>query len=115
MTQVFAEVQQQLGADAAQVRMVSISIDPEQDTPARLREYAARFKAGPQWQFYTGTAAASIEVQKAFDAYRGDKMNHVPLTLLRPAPGQPWLRLEGLSSPDTLLRPLRAALAAKAA
>ncbi|HEX9669420.1 MAG TPA: SCO family protein, partial [Thermoanaerobaculia bacterium] len=28
------------------VRILSISIDPEHDTPARLREYAARFGAG---------------------------------------------------------------------
>ena len=38
---------------------MSISIDPEQDTPVRLREYAHKYHAGPGWQHYTGTLAAS--------------------------------------------------------
>src|SRR5947207_15586405 len=48
------EFQQKLGREAAKVHMMSISIDPEQDTPARLTEYARKFHAGPEWQYYTG-------------------------------------------------------------
>jgi protein SCO1/2 len=103
MSAVFTQFQDKLGADRSKVHMVSISIDPEQDTPARLRDYARRFSAGPQWQHYTGTVAASVTVQKAFAAYRGDKMNHDPLTLMRPAPGQPWVRIEGYASGVDLL------------
>lgn len=33
----------------------SISIDPETDTPARLKQYADTFRAGPGWLFLTGT------------------------------------------------------------
>jgi protein SCO1/2 len=37
------------------VRLVAISVDPENDTPERLREYAARFGADQkQWLFMTG-------------------------------------------------------------
>ena len=37
------------------VRFVAISVDPETDTPQRLREYAARFGADKdQWLFMTG-------------------------------------------------------------
>lgn len=37
------------------VRFVAISVDPETDTPKRLREYAARFGADKdQWLFLTG-------------------------------------------------------------
>jgi protein SCO1/2 len=82
---------------------MSISIDPEQDTPARLTEYARKFHAGPEWQYYTGSLAASIAAQRAFDVYRGEKMSHTPVTLLRAAPGQPWLRIEGFVTPDELL------------
>lgn len=40
-------------------RLVSISVDPEYDTPERLREYAARFGARPErWSFLTGDPAA---------------------------------------------------------
>jgi protein SCO1 len=77
------------------VRLVSISIDPEFDTPARLRDYARQFKAGPQWRFLTGSREDVAAVQKAFGAYRSNKMWHEPLTFLRPAPGRPWVRLAG--------------------
>ena len=103
MSQTFAEVQKRLGTDAAKVKMVSVSIDPEEDTPARLTEYAKRYQAGAQWSFYTGTTEASIVTQRAFDAYRGDKMNHSPVTFFRSAPGQPWVRLDGFATPDAVL------------
>ena len=36
------------------VFIVSISVDPETDTPPRLKEYARRFHAKPGWTFLTG-------------------------------------------------------------
>jgi protein SCO1/2 len=102
-TQVFSQVQEKLGKDAAKVHMVSISIDPEYDTPARLAEYAKKYSAGSAWQFYTGTVEASVAIQKAFDSYRGDKMNHIPVTYLRPAPGKSWVRLDGFAKPDEVV------------
>jgi protein SCO1/2 len=77
------------------VRLVSISIDPEYDTPARLRDYARRFKAGPRWRFLTGGREDVAAVQKAFGAWRVNKMSHEPLTFLRRAAGEPWVRLAG--------------------
>ncbi len=113
MSQVFGEFQRKLGAEVGHVHLMSISIDPEQDTPERLREYADRFRAGPSWQYYTGTLAASQSAQQAFNVYRGDKMSHTPVTLLRAAPGQPWLRLDGFVTPDQLLHHYHQLLAAK--
>ena len=103
----FAEFQRQLGAEREQVHMVSISIDPEEDTPRRLSEYAARFEAGRQWSFFTGSAVASVSLQKAFQAYYGGKMHHRPATFLRAAPGEPWVRLDGFTSPDELMAEYR--------
>jgi len=105
------EFQRKLGSEAARIHLMSISIDPEQDTPARLAEYARKFHAGPEWQYYTGTLAASIAAQRAFDVYRGEKMSHTPVTLLRAAPGKPWLRIEGFVTPDELVDDYRNLLA----
>ena len=113
MTQTFAEVQKRLGRDAAKVKMVSVSIDPEEDTPARLTEYAKRYQAGAQWSFYTGTVEASVATQRAFDAYRGDKMNHAPVTFFRGAAGQPWVRLDGFVTPEAVLGEVRTDIAQK--
>jgi len=111
-SQTFADLQNKLGAARDRVHLVSISIDPEQDTPARLRAYAEKFGAGPQWQHYTGTSAASLAAQRAFNAYRGSKMNHAPVTLVRTAPGNRWIRIDGFATADQLLGELRAAVAA---
>jgi len=107
MSRVFSQFQSKLGDDRDKVHMVSISIDPEQDTPARLAEYASKFAAGPQWRFYTGTTETSIATQRAFDVYRGDKMSHLPVTLVRAAPGKPWVRIEGFTTSDELLHEFR--------
>jgi len=80
------------------VRMISISIDPEHDTPARLQEYARGLKAPPEWQFLTGSVNDIVAVQEAFRANPGNKMRHLPLTFLRASPEQRWVRLDGLMS-----------------
>ena len=113
VSQTFAEFQRKLGSEADTVHLMSISIDPEEDTPRRLAEYARKFHAGPEWQHYTGTLAASLAAQRAFDVYRGEKMNHTPVTLMRAAPGKPWLRIEGFVTPDELVQNYRNLLAAK--
>jgi len=103
ISQTLSQLQAALGPDRDKVHLVSISIDPEHDTPPRLKEYAAKFGAGPEWQHYTGAVAASIATQKAFNVYHEDKMNHSPVVLLRAAPGRPWLRIDGFATADELL------------
>jgi protein SCO1/2 len=107
MSATFSQVQDSLGEARDAVRMVSISIDPEQDTPDALKAYAGKYGAGPQWQMLTGSLDDSIAVQRAFGVYRGDKMSHQPATFLRAAAGQPWVRLEGFASAADILREYR--------
>ncbi|KVR28831.1 hypothetical protein WK15_08945 [Burkholderia ubonensis] len=107
ISQTLERLQGELGSDRDKVHIVSISIDPEEDTPARLRAYAARFGAGPEWQHYTGTVDASIAAQRAFNVYRGDKMNHAPVAFLRAAPGRQWMRIDGFATPSELLAAYR--------
>jgi protein SCO1/2 len=106
MTATLAAAQERLGPELDQMRMVSISIDPENDTPARLREYAARFKARNQWIFLTGNVQDIVRVQESFQAYSGNKMNHQPLTFMRASAG-PWTRLDGLMSADDFVHEYR--------
>jgi protein SCO1/2 len=101
-TKIFGGVQERLAAKLSHVHMVSVSIDPVYDTAERLADYARSYHAGAQWDFYTGTPQASIAIQRAFDAYRGDKMNHIPVTLLRGPRGGGWVRLSGLAPADAI-------------
>jgi protein SCO1/2 len=107
LSATFAEVQQQLASAQDKPRLISITIDPEYDTPGRLLDYAQKYGADPDWRFLTGDLDTIIAVQKAFAAYRGDKMSHLPLTLVR-AGGSDWVRIEGFTSAADLLREYRA-------
>jgi len=107
MTSTFVEVEKQLGSEREQVQMVSISIDPEYDTPSRLAEYASARGAGEPWAFLTGDAASIRRTQVAFDAYRGNKMNHIPMTFLRADSHEPWLRIDGFAAASDIVREYR--------
>lgn len=107
MSAVFSQFERQLGTERDRVHLMSISVDPEADTPTRLREYAQKFHAGPEWQHYTGTLTASLAAQRAFNVYRGEKMNHAPVTFVRATPGAPWLRIDGFVTPSELLEQYR--------
>lgn len=108
MSATFHHVQDQLGTERGRVRMVSISIDPEHDTPAALKAYAGKFRAGPQWRMLTGSTESSIAVQRAFGVYRGDKMNHAPATFIRAGGAdRPWVRLDGFASAPDIIREYR--------
>lgn len=104
MARCFAEAQARLGSELSRVHMVSVTIDPEHDTAARLADYAKSLGAGPQWDFYTGSLADCTAVQRAFDAYRGDKMNHIPATYLLGPGSSTWMRLQGLASPSAIVQ-----------
>lgn len=55
MNRNMQKIQEALGERVGRdVFFVSITVDPEVDTPARLQEYAKNFHAGPGWTFLTG-------------------------------------------------------------
>jgi protein SCO1/2 len=111
LSATFAQVQKKLGRTGEAVRMVSISIDPEQDSPERLKGYAERYRAISGWRFLTGSRTDIVKVQKAFDAYRGDKTSHGTLTFMRASSKEPWVRIEGFASAADLVAEYRAMLA----
>ena len=112
-SQTLEGIQRRLGPERDRVHLVSVSIDPDADTPARLREYAQNFHAGPEWQHYTGTRAASEAVQRAFSVYRGDKMSHPAAIFVRAAAGAAWIRMDGFPTADQVFAELPQAHAAR--
>lgn len=96
----------ELGKKVPGARLISISIDPETDTPARLAEYKARFAGDERWHFLTGRSVDSMAAQQAFGSYRGEKMRHQPLTFLKPQGRETWIRLEGFATVSELAEAL---------
>ena len=105
----FAEVNRRLQSSGEEVNLYSISIDPDYDTRDKISEYARRVGAGGSWLFLRGSAADTFRAEKAFDTYRGNKMNHLPLTFMKPAGTDKWVRLEGFPSAQQILTEYRSA------
>jgi len=107
LSATFSQVRTLLGDEAAPIRFISISIDPEHDTPSTLRAYAKKYHADSNWQFFTGELENIVTLQRAFDAYRGNKMSHRPVTFIRTDSHKPWLRIEGFPKAQDLVREYR--------
>jgi len=64
------------------------------------------FTPGRSGSTYTGTLHDSLAAQQAFGAYRGDKMGHTPLTLLRASAGRAVDAHRGLRHARRTVAPL---------
>jgi protein SCO1 len=62
-----SEVLRRLGPDAARTAVLFISVDPERDTPEKLKEYLSSFH--PRIFGLTGSPAEIAEVEKAYRVY----------------------------------------------
>jgi protein SCO1 len=106
----FVNFQNKLGAEAGKVQLVSISIDPEHDTPTVLKAYLKRYKAKPGWDFLTGSRENIERVTNAFNAYTSDKMQHYPLTFVYSPVQDRWFRIDGLVATSELMEEYKKAL-----
>jgi len=77
LTPMMSFVQDRLGADfGAKIAFVSITVDPERDTPEVLKEYAQAFGANlAGWSFVTGTPAAIRDVTRRYGVYASKTEN----------------------------------------
>jgi protein SCO1/2 len=94
----YANLQLKLPPDGPKVHLVSISIDPENDTPKVMRDYLKRYRARPGWDFLTGRREDIDKVMRAFNAYIPNKMFHYPLTNIRDPKTGKWIRINGMMS-----------------
>jgi len=105
---LFAQVQEILGTSLERdVRLVSISIDPTRDKPARLARYANKFGAGSGWTWLTGEKRAIDKVLRGLEAYTPNFVDHPPTILIGDARRQKWFRFFGFVSPDDIVNLIR--------
>jgi protein SCO1/2 len=85
-TAAVAQVQSMLrqkGLSKEQVMLISITVDPENDTPAALREYAGKYKADrDQWMFLTGNEDYLARVAGEIYQVPYKKLTHVERLVL---------------------------------
>ena len=102
-TAVLAEFQRRLLADGRRARFVTVTIDPDNDTPERLAAFARQFDIQQDWSFFTGEFSDLVKIQQAFDVYRGSKASHPPVVMLKRPNESSWVRIEGMAAPTDLL------------
>ncbi len=108
MTANLVQVQRLLKEEMGdRVVIISITVDPETDTPAVLKAYAERFATGPGWFFLTG-ARDRIEavVSKLGDNSR-DKLKHSGMLLIGNDPARTWNKVFAMSPPEEIAAVVR--------
>jgi protein SCO1/2 len=94
LTQKMVDVQDDLGAlFGPNIAFVSISLDPEHDTPEVLKDFAQFWGAKPGgWSFLTGSLEAVRDVTRRYGVFFSKKedgsVEHSQLTTLIDADGQ---------------------------
>jgi protein SCO1 len=107
-----AQVQKQLGDRVGKdIFFYSISIDPDHDTPAVLKEYMQDFDIGPGWTFLTGKRedidllAYRIGLTDSANITAGpgrDIDGHTPHLLIGNEPTNQWLRDSAGDNPSVI-------------
>src|SRR5262245_3462309 len=105
-TQNLVEVQDALGDRLGRdVTLLSISLDPERDTPEVLRGYAEAHGARPGWYFLTGRRDDIELLRRKLGAYEldpvldADKTQHAGIVILGNEPRGRWKAISALSNP----------------
>ncbi|MDA8099862.1 MAG: SCO family protein [Nitrospiraceae bacterium] len=99
----FSNFQKKRAPAGRPVRFLSLSIDPDNDTPRAMKAYLKRYGAGPGWDFLTGTREDVVKVLKAWNAFTQNKMNHYPLILIKSPSDASWVRIYGMIGTSELM------------
>jgi protein SCO1 len=84
------------------VHLISVSIDPANDTPERLKAWSRKFGAGPGWTLVTGNRDEVTHLLKTLGVYTAGATDHSPLVLLGNDRAHRWTRAYGLAAPAKL-------------
>lgn len=100
----FARIQDHLGERLGRdVVMLSISIDPQHDTPDKLAEYAQRFQARTGWYFLTGDRGEVEPTLRRLGEWVDQPNDHNALVLVGNDRTGLWKKAFGLARPEAVI------------
>jgi protein SCO1/2 len=99
-----AELGDRLGKD---VYLISISMDPETDTPERLKAWGEQFGAKPGWILVTGEKASMDTLLRFMRGDPARKGDHTAAVLIGNYDKGMWIREFGLAEPHRYTRILK--------
>ncbi len=90
--------------------LISITVDPESDTPEKLRAYAKNMKAQPGWVFLTGSKENVDYALRKLGQYVADKNDHNNIFLVGNVQTGLWKKAFGLAKTDDLVKVVESVL-----
>jgi len=105
MNRNMEKIQEALGDRVGKdVFLVSITVDPEVDTPARMKEYAQKFHAGPGWIFLTGKKENLDWALYKLGQYVERKDDHKTIFIIGNEPTGLWKKAFGMANVAELVQ-----------
>jgi protein SCO1 len=114
MSGTYKKIQAALGDRIGKdVHLISISVDPTNDTPEALRKYAKATSARPGWTFITGDPKnVELALQK-LGLKTATKESHTPVVLIGNDSKGIWKKAFGLAASDEVLKLVNEVVAAQ--
>ncbi len=104
MNSTFAKIQKAVGDRLGKdVFLVSITVDAENDTPKKLKEYAAHMKARPGWMFLTGKKENVDQALHKLGLAVKSREEHKNLFIVGNERTGLWKKVQGLGKPDEIV------------
>ena len=99
MHTMMKEVQAHLGDKlGTSVSMLSITVDPVNDTPDKLKDYAAIYGAKPGWHFLSGSVKNVNTIMRKLGKYVGEREQHDTVILIGNMNTKLWKKANGLGN-----------------
>jgi protein SCO1/2 len=99
MNRNMEKIQEALGDRVGRdVFLVSMTVDPETDTPARMKEYAKKFHAGSGWLFLTGKKENLDWALYKLGQYVESKDDHQTVLIIGNEPTGLWKKAFGMAN-----------------
>ena len=105
MNRNMEKIQEALGDRVGRdVFLVSMTVDPETDTPARMKEYAKKFHAGSGWLFLTGKKENLDWALYKLGQYVESKDDHQTVLIIGNEPTGLWKKAFGMANVAELVQ-----------
>jgi len=101
----FSKLQTLLGERLGKsVFLISVTTDPVNDSPAKLKAWAKRYDAQSGWTLVTGEAAEMNKLLAPFTGTGAGGGTHLPVTFVANATTGRWTSAAGTFAPEDLLK-----------
>ena len=95
------------GETQKKITLVSVSADPDRDTPEAVKEYAERYRVGKGWVLLTGGKESVTAINRKLGNASPDPESHIRVYLLGNLKTGHWIRMNQYSPSPTVADGLR--------